>query len=123
MITPNLAASCRWTARIIAALMLGLFLFFAIGEGLPNLLTVAPVIQAEFVAFALIFGGIVVGWRWELVGGLLSLLSAGLFYVAVLSSGVGNRSAWWPFVALALPGALLITSAFLRRADIRRSKP
>ena len=56
-------------------------------------------------------------------GRVAFLLSAGLFYVAVLSSGVGNRSAWWPFVALALPGALLITSAFLRRADIGRSKP
>jgi hypothetical protein len=83
---------------------------------------VAPVIQAECVALALVFGGILVGWRWELVGGLLSLVSVGLFRVAVLSSGVGNQAAW-PFVALAIPGALLITSAFLRRADIRRSKP
>jgi hypothetical protein len=123
MTTPNpVAALCRWTARVIAALLLGLFLFFAIGEGLPNPLTLSPVIQAEFLALALVFGGILLGWRWELVGGLLSLLSAGLFYVAVLSSGVGNTAIWFP-VALAIPGALYVTSALLRRAGIRRSTP
>jgi hypothetical protein len=123
MNTPNpLAALCRWTARVIAALLLGLFLFFTIAEGLPNPLKLSPVFQAEFLTFALVFGAILVGWRWELVGGLLSLVSAGLFCVAVLSSGVGNQPTWF-FVALAIPGALYVTSALLRRADIRRSKP
>ena len=116
MTTRNaLGALCRWTARVIAALLLGLFLIFAIGEGLPNLLTLSPAQQAETLAFAFVFGGILIGWRWELVGGLLSLVSAGFFL-----SSVGGPA--WFVVALAIPGALLITSALLRRADIGRSK-
>ena len=103
MTTRNaLGALCRWTARVIAALLLGLFLIFAIGEGLPNPLTLPPVKQAEFLAFIFVFGGVLVGWRWELLGGLLSLVSAGLFQVAGLSSGVGNHPASF-FVALAIP--------------------
>jgi len=116
MTTRNaLGALCRWTARVIAALLLGVFLIAFIVEGLPNLLTLSPAQQAETLAFAFVFGGILIGWRWELVGGLLSLVSAGLF-----QSSVGGPA--WFVVALAIPGALLITSALLRRADIGRSK-
>ena len=103
MTTRNaLGALCRWTARVIAALLLGVFLIAFIVEGLPNLLTLAPAQQAQTLAFALVFGGILIGWRWELVGGLLSLVSAGVFQVAGLSSGVGNHPASF-FVALAIP--------------------
>jgi len=115
------ATVCRWTARSIAALVIALFVFFAIGEGMPNPLTLPPIVQVEFLALALVFGGVLVGWRWELAGGILSFASAVLFWVAFRLSGTGHAPPLF-LVALALPGTLLVCSAILRRLHPRTPK-
>ena len=83
-----------------------------VGEGLPNLLTQPLQVQIGFLALALVLIGILAGWRWELSGGVLSLLGWCLFVEAVIRS---PRGLTWFVVALALPGAFYVTSALLRR--------
>ena len=115
MNTPrSLSAACRWTARIIGTLLVLLIVIIAIGEGMPNPLTQPMSVQVGFLALALVMIGILGGWRWELAGGTLSLVGWGLFVVAVMHPPRGLN---WFVGALALPGALYVAGALLRRYD------
>src|ERR1035437_4462992 len=73
------AGICRWAGRIIGTLLVAVVVAIAIGEGMPNLLDESGIVQLGFVALALILIGILVGWRWEIAGGCLSLLGWCLF--------------------------------------------
>lgn len=110
------AAACRWTARILGTLQVLAIVLIAIGEGMPNPFTQPISVQVGFLALALLMIGILGGWRWELAGGTLSLFGWGLFVVAVMHPPRGLN---WFVGALALPGALYVAGAFLRRCDGR----
>jgi len=110
------AAACRWTARILGALLVLIIVIIAIGEGMPNPLTQPVAVQVGFLALALVMIGILGGWRWELAGGTLSLFGWGLFVVAVMHPPRGLN---WFVGALALPGLLYVAAALLRRYDDR----
>jgi hypothetical protein len=107
-----LPAVCRWLARIIGALLLVFVVILAIGEGVLNPFTQPARVQVGFLALALMLAGILAGWRWELVGGVLSLAGWCLFVGAVANFPGGLN---WFFWLLALPGFLYVTSALLRR--------
>ena len=110
--TRLLAAACRWTARILGALLVLMILVIAIGEGMPNPFTQPMAVQVGFLALSLIMIGILGGWRWELAGGTLSLFGWSLFVVAVMHPPRGLN---WFVGALALPGLLYLAGALLRR--------
>jgi hypothetical protein len=94
---------CRWAARIFSLLLASLVLLIAIVEGAP---------LGAFVVLGLLVISLLAGWRWELPGGLISTAAWGIFLVAVIRSPRGFH----PFaLVLALPGALYIASALLRR--------
>jgi len=113
MNTPRLlAAVCRWTARILGTLLVLIIVLIAIGEGMPNPFTQPISVQIGFLGLALVMIGILGGWRWELAGGILSLVGWGLFVVAVMHPPRGLN---WFVSALALPGLLYVAGALLRR--------
>ena len=114
----NVAAVCRWLARIIGSLLVILTVFLAIGEGMPNLFTQPIRVQVGFLALALIIIGILAGWRWEFSGGTISLFGWCLFVLAVIGS---LKHLNWFVIGLALPGASYLTSALLRRYQERHS--
>jgi hypothetical protein len=88
----------------------------AIGEGMPNPFTQPMPVQVGFLALALMMIGILGAWRWELAGGIVSLLGWSLFVVAVMHS---PRGLTWFVGILALPGMLFVAGALLRRYDER----
>ena len=106
------AAVCRWTGRIAGAVLVVLTVSIAIGEGMPNPFTQPGGIQVGFLTLALLLIGILAGWKWELAGGILSLLGWGSFVLAVIPSA---RRLTGFVLLLALPGILYVTSALLRR--------
>jgi hypothetical protein len=106
-----LAAACRWMARIVGALLVVFIVCLAIGEGMPNLFAQPATVQVGFLALAMMMTGILAGWRWELAGGILSLAGWCLFCVPIENTRRGLNWFCW---ALALPGALYLTSALLR---------
>ncbi len=112
-----LAAACRWTARILGALLLSFVMLIAIGEGMPNPVTQPPAVQIGFLALALIMIGILAGWRWELFGGTLSTVRWCLF----VGSVVGVKSLNVFISLLALPGILYLISAWLRQHNKRQA--
>lgn len=106
------ATVCRWVGRIVGTLLVTLTVWIGIGEGMPNPFTQPAWVQVGFLALAFILIGILAGWRWEFSGGILSLSGWCLFLPVVIHSPKGMT---WFVVVLALPGALYVTSALLRR--------
>ena len=106
------AAVFRWTARILGAVLVFFVGTIAIGEGMPNPLTQPFGVQMGFLGLGLILAGMVAGWVWERAGGWVSLSGWGMFLVAVARS---PRGLTWFVWCLAIPGALFLASAILRR--------
>jgi hypothetical protein len=108
----SLATACRWTARILGLLFVLFIVLIGIGEGMPNPFRQPLIIQVGFFALALIIIGMLVGWRWEIQGTLLSLVGFCLFIYPVHQS---PRGMTWYVYTLALPGMLYAISGLLRR--------
>ena len=97
----------RWSARVWSVLAIGIVLLFAFGEGL-NLSKFTARELVLFVFFPLgVCLGMVVAWRWEGVGGGITMASLAAFYlVNRLSSSSFPRG--YAFVAFAAPGFLFL---------------
>lgn len=73
----------RWIARIGAALMAGMILIIFIGEGISE--GFGPLLQmslretAMMAVFIIVFLGLILGWRWEMLGGSLIVGGMALF--------------------------------------------
>ena len=111
MYTKLLATIFRSIARVIGTVLVGLTLILAIGEGVPNLFTQPFLIQLGFLALALVVSGLLLAWRWEFLGGIMSLVGWVLFILA-------ERVHWQHslfFILLVVPSLLFLGSSFLRR--------
>ncbi|MGD0772561.1 MAG: hypothetical protein ABSC05_07035 [Candidatus Solibacter sp.] len=95
----------RWTARIAGALMLLLFLAFFFGEGPPNVFRLTATERVQFLGMAGLFLGLAIAWKWEGLGGLITV--AGFTLLAAVS-GVNLRA--WALWVPAIAGAVHIAS-------------
>jgi len=120
------ARLCRYSARTLSLLILGIILFIAIGEGMPlprltrNL--IHHPLSAEslgLVGFFFLVAGLFALWRWELAGGLLTLFGLATLFWPTLVNG---RVTWF-FLAMALPALLAIASHVLRLRAGRLAAP
>jgi hypothetical protein len=91
----------RWTAGIAGTLMFLLFLAFFFGEGPPDLsrLTLGERLQA--LGMAALFLGLPIAWKWEGLGGLITIAGFGLL-AAISATNVHLRVLYVP----ALTGAV-----------------
>ncbi len=87
-------------------------MMIAIGEGMPNPFTQPVIVQVGFLGLALIVAGILAGWRWELSGGIISLVGWGLLVMPVIYHSPRGMNPF--FILLTVPGMLYVTSALLR---------
>ncbi len=99
----------RWVARVSSVLMAALILFFFVGsglaEGIDPLLHLSTREAAMMVAFAAAWLGLLLGWKWELYGGLLTVGGMAAFYlVDYLFSGTFPRG---PFFLIFTSPSLL----------------
>jgi len=101
----------RWAGRILAGLAAGLILFIFIGEGIAD--GFAPYLQMTtretlmMVAFAVMWLGLVLSWKWELTGALLSIGGAVAFYLLdYLFSGTFPRGPY--FLIFSSPSLLFL---------------
>jgi hypothetical protein len=107
-----LASMCRWTARVVGTLFVLSIVSIAVGERMPNPFTQPMWDQVIFLALALIMIGILIGWRWELPGGVISL-SGFLLGIAPLNNSPRGLTGF--YLALAIPGSLYVASSLVRR--------
>jgi len=108
----------RWIARVSAGFAAALILLFFIGEGLIGgfepLLRMSVRETLMMVAFAALWLGLLLGWKWELYGGLLTACGIAAFYlVGYLYSGT-LPGVLLPLI-FALPGLLFLYCGFQAR--------
>lgn len=103
-----------WLARGWSVLSIGLVLAFLVGEGFHP----AQVRAREWLGLAFfplgICVGMIVAWRRELVGGLITVGSLAVFYaIHFATAGVFPRG--WAFLVFAAPGFLFVAAGLLVR--------
>jgi len=108
----------RWIARVSAGFTAALILLFFIGEGLIEgfepLLHMSVRETLMMVAFVALWLGLLLGWKWELYGGLLTACGIAAFYlVGYLYSGT-LPGVLLPLI-FALPGLLFLYCGFQTR--------
>ncbi|HVK14905.1 MAG TPA: hypothetical protein VM597_39570 [Gemmataceae bacterium] len=110
----------RWLARGLSIVVAATVVLFLFGEG--------PFDPAELTRpEALLMGlfwmswlGLLVAWRWELLGGTMTVGGIAGFYVAEFMSA-GQFPRGWAFAVIALPGILFLWCGL--RARVRRVPP
>lgn len=106
------AAVCRWGGRGLGGLLSLVVALVAIGEGVPNVLAQPGRVQVGLAALVSLLIGYWIGWRWELVGGLIA--TGG--WISFIFSVVPSLHAIQGFLLLlAIPGVLYLLSNGLRR--------
>ena len=101
----RIAVAGRWTARILGTLMFLLFLAFFFGEGPPHLSSLTSTERLQFLCIADLFLGLVIAWKWEGLGGLITV-AAFSFLVAINA----NHLRMWALCVPAIVGAMHIAS-------------
>lgn len=107
----------RWIARIGSLGGVGMLLFFLAGEEFhPAQLTASEWISLMLLPTGVTFG-LVVAWRWEILGGAIALASLAGFYA--MEGAPGHLAHLeWACVVLAIPGLLFLLAAILRRRGL-----
>ena len=116
----------RWTARILASVMAALILLIyvgeTLGEGVPSLLHMTAGEILMMFAFFALWLGLLLGWKWELLGGLLTLCAVVVFYALnFLITGIFPGGPF--FLILALPSLLFLYCGWQNRksTNVERS--
>jgi hypothetical protein len=99
----------RWIARISAGVMAALILLIFVGEALADgfepLLHLTIRETGMMIAFFAVWLGLLLGWKWELYGGLLTICGVAAFYLLdYLFSGTLPRGPY--FLIFAAPSLL-----------------
>ena len=110
----------RWIARILASVMAALILLICVGETLgegvpsPFHMTFWEILMM-FAAFAL-WLGLLLGWKWELLGGLLTLCAVIVFYALnFLFAGILPGGPF--FLIFSFPSLLFLYCGWQNRKD------
>jgi hypothetical protein len=110
----QLSRIVHWSARLTSLLLFGLVAFFVVGHGgLPDITSQPTPVQLEFAAMGLMLLGFVIGWVFEVLGGLLVLLGLVMFNIVELT--FNGRLAGQAIPLFAVPGVLFLLSALLQR--------
>jgi hypothetical protein len=104
----------RWTARIWSIFSIGLVLAFLVGEGFDP----AKIKITEWLGFLFFPVGISVGmilaWRREGVGGIITIGSLFAFYAVHLATA-GTLPKGWAWFVFAAPGFLFLVCWYWSR--------
>lgn len=98
----------HWVGCIAGTLLVFFFVAFAVGMGLPPL-------NVGSVALVVMIGGFLLAWRHDWLGGVLSLLGIGSFYVWNFTAA-GNLPSGWVFPLCFIPGTLQLGAWLFRRS-------
>jgi hypothetical protein len=109
-----LESGLRWTGRLFAAALLGLVAVIFLGEGGFNPLKLRGVEPILMVCFWTACIGMMVAWRWEVIGGALSL-GGMLCFLAVEFAVRGGLPRGLMLYLMLLPGLLFLLSGLVRR--------
>jgi hypothetical protein len=114
-------AVMRWTARLLALVAGGLFVYFAVEFGpkvFPALSWTSPQGVPLLLGLLVALLGGLIAWRWELVGGLMTMAGA-LLVMALVCVGSGPDMLFCALLftlPLLVAGALYLGCCWRKRA-------
>jgi len=118
---PGWVIRVRWFARATSILSIGLLLLFIIGEGSgPRAVASRQWIGLLFFPFGVVVG-MLVAWKREALGSLLSIGSLVCFYIVydfILSGGLPRG---WAFPAFTSPAVLFLLT-WLMETTMKRNQ-
>ena len=103
----------KWLARVSSLASIGLLGLFLFGGEESISPTLREAVAMAFFPFGVI-AGMIVGWKYELRGGLISVISLGLFYAVMAIMRRGIPTTPW-FVVFTLPGILFLAAGLLQK--------
>lgn len=104
----------RWTARVLAVLLVGMVLVFLIGEGGINPLKLTTFELILMTLHLVTWIGLAVAWQWPFFGGLMAAAGTALYYaVDVAATGRFLNNVFFDLMFLA--GILFMVSDLIRR--------
>jgi hypothetical protein len=107
----------RWIARTWSHLMAVLIIFIAIGEGIQDgfssMLHLTIRESLLMAAFVIVTAGLILGWKWERLAGLMITLGMLAFYVLDFLFA-GHFPKGGLFLIIAFPGLLYLYLSFLK---------
>jgi hypothetical protein len=127
----RLEVGVRWTARVLTVLLVGLFLVpFVVNSiydvvhgfyegGLPHAFWVKGIDPIQMVFFWTACIGLVVAWRWPVIGGALAL-GGMLLLFAVEFAVRGGLPGGLTLYLMPLPGLLFLADNFISRRRATR---
>lgn len=105
----------RWLARATSLISIGLIGLFFIGEGF----NVRDVAAREWIGLLFfpvgVLSGLVLAWKRELLGALLSIGSLVCFYIVYGLLATGRFPKGWAFIAFAAPALFFLVSWILEK--------
>jgi hypothetical protein len=107
-------SSLRWLARGTSALSIAIILLFFVGFR-PSQVALREWIGLMFFPFGVILG-MLISWKREFAGSLLSLASLAGFYLVYGVVLTGRFPGGWAFLAFSAPALLFLASWFVGRA-------
>lgn len=111
----------RWIARGSSGIAAALILLIFVGEGSVGgfrpLLHLTIRESAMMVAFFAMWLGLLLGWKWELIGALLTICGTAAFYLLDYAfSGTFPRGPF--FIFLAAPSLLFLYCGLQTRGEV-----
>ena len=97
----------RWMARLLSVLIVGLVMLIVAGEGIPHPPKGPLDVWIELVFFFTTCLGLILAWRWELIGGSIAFVSMILFYGVELAVN-GKLAGGWVFGVMCTTGLLFM---------------
>jgi hypothetical protein len=115
----------RWIARLTGLVAAGLFVAFLFMSGtmvLPSL-TWGPQGIPLFIALVAAIAGVLIAWKWELVGGILSIVGS-LAIMALVCAGSGGDMLFCAllFTLPILVAGLLYLGCCWRKRSVSRAQ-
>lgn len=105
----------RWAARVLSLALSFLLILFFLGEGL-GLKDLSPVEFVGLFFFPLgLIAGFIVGWRNEMLGGIISVLSTVAFYLVYGILVTGTIPDGFAFAVFTIPGMLFLVYGLIDR--------
>jgi hypothetical protein len=116
------ATVCRWTGRLLSLLTIGTLLLFMIGEGFnPLHFKARELLLAACFPLGLLLG-LALAWRWEKLGGTLTIASLAAFYlIHYVGSGRFPRGPF--FALLVLPGLFFLLAGLAAKRKAEAANP
>lgn len=113
----------RWAARLLSLATALLLALFFLGEGVQ----ISDLAGLEFIGLLFfpvgLLIGFAVGWRNELIGGNISVLSIAAFYFGYELIASGRLPSGFSFALFTIPGLLFLAYGLVDRVVLHHHRP